>query len=69
MNYELSSPQYRVLMLIKHKGIPIYCGERLITPHSIVFWWPPNWVWLLLLMPSGILKILKNKTTDKGGRE
>lgn len=33
----------RFFSLIKHKGLPMYLGDQIITPFSIVWWWPINW--------------------------
>ena len=57
-SYEISHPQYRRFVMIKHKGVPIECGGRLITPHSFVMWWPMNWLLALvniwrLIKPMG----------------
>ena len=42
--YEISHPQYRRFIMIKHIGIPLHYGNgKLMTPHKIVWWWPMNW--------------------------
>jgi len=33
-------------IMVKHEGIPIYAGNRLISHALFVWWWPVNWVML-----------------------
>lgn len=49
------------LLLVKHNGLPLYAGDRLISKWSIVWWWPPNWVWLLIRIPLGVYDYLRDK--------
>lgn len=47
--------------LVKHNGLPLYVGDRLISKYSIVWWWPPNWVWLAYAIPFGLYDYFKGK--------
>jgi hypothetical protein len=45
--------------LIKHDGLPLYAGSRLISTYSIVWWWPANWLLVLAVLPTAIVQAVK----------
>ena len=68
--YDLNCAEYKKGTLIKHKGIPLRAGGRLITPHYIVWWWPVNWVncafgFLILIMKAAKAYAANMKQKDE----
>ncbi len=52
LNYELSPSGMKRWTLIRHIGIPLHAGGRLITPYRIVWWWPINWFHVVVSIPE-----------------
>lgn len=46
--------------LVKHNGIPMYAGDQLISKFNIVWWWPWNWVVILLSLPYAIMYTMRD---------
>lgn len=61
LNYELSPMGFKRGVMIKHIGIPMYAGDRLITPYKVVWWWPVNWTIAILGFFPLLLKVLKRR--------
>lgn len=45
--------------LRKHIGIPMYAGDVLITPWSFVWWWPINWLAVIVSLPVAAWRVLR----------
>lgn len=56
----------KFLTLWKYKGIPVYIGSSLITPRSLAWWWPINWVALMVGLPIAIYRVAKKEWNDRG---
>jgi len=45
-----------------YNGLPVYMGDKLITKSRMVFWWPVNWLVVIITAPYIVYKALTNKT-------
>lgn len=47
--------------LWRYHGIPVYIGGKCITPRSICWWWPVNWLAVLSLIPLAIWRLVRKE--------
>lgn len=45
--------------LFRHVGIPVYAGSQLLSPSRIVWWWPINWVVMLVVAICVVISEIK----------
>lgn len=45
-----------------YNGVPVYMGGKLITKNRMAFWWPINWVVVIVTAPYIIYKVLTDKS-------
>lgn len=48
VTFDFNCPPYPRGYLIMHKGIPLYAGDHLLTPHSFCLWFPTNWLFIVV---------------------
>lgn len=51
----------KFLTLWRYNGIPVCIGSKLITPRRLVWWWPVNWVAVVVALPVAIWNTCKHK--------
>ena len=69
MSYWFEPYKYRFPILVKGQSMALFIGNRRLGPTpKIVWWYPPNWVLLLVLIilsPIALIKMRKLKTKKK----
>lgn len=47
--------------LWSYNGIPVYVGNKLVTKRRMCWWWPVNWVALLIVAPVIAWRVVRKQ--------
>jgi hypothetical protein len=47
--------------LMRYDGIPLYIGNRLLTKRWFVWWWPINWIAIVVFLIPAIYLTIRNR--------
>jgi len=45
--------------LMKYNGIPVYIGNKCITERTFAWWWPLNWILILIALPIAFWRAVR----------
>lgn len=54
----------KYLTLFSYNGIPVYVGDKCITRRSMVWWWPINWLAVVVGTPVALWRLYRRRKSN-----